>query len=43
VGFELRTVGANPNAARAAGMSPERTWITVMLICVASPALPVRA
>jgi simple sugar transport system permease protein len=33
VGFELRTVGANPNAARAAGMSPERTWITVMLIC----------
>ena len=33
VGFELRTVGANPNAARAAGMSPERTWVTVMLLC----------
>ena len=33
VGFELRTVGANPSAARAAGMSPERTWVTVMLIC----------
>jgi simple sugar transport system permease protein len=33
VGFELRTVGANPNAARAAGMSPERTWVVVMLIC----------
>jgi simple sugar transport system permease protein len=33
VGFELLTVGANPSAARAAGMSPERTWITVMLIC----------
>jgi simple sugar transport system permease protein len=33
IGFELRTVGANPNAARAAGMSPERTWVTVMLIC----------
>jgi general nucleoside transport system permease protein len=32
LGFELRTVGANPNAARAAGMSVERTWIIVMLI-----------
>ena len=33
IGFELRTVGANPNAARSAGMSPERTWVIVMLIC----------
>jgi simple sugar transport system permease protein len=33
VGFELRTVGANQSAARSAGMSPERTWIIVMLIC----------
>jgi ABC-type uncharacterized transport system permease subunit len=32
VGFELRTVGANPNAARSAGMSPERTWVVVMMI-----------
>jgi simple sugar transport system permease protein len=31
-GFEFRTVGANPNAARSAGMSVERTWILVMLI-----------
>jgi simple sugar transport system permease protein len=33
LGFELRTVGANQNAARAAGMSPERTWVKVMTIC----------
>ncbi|MGA2527990.1 MAG: ABC transporter permease [Acidimicrobiales bacterium] len=33
LGFELRTVGANQNAARAAGMSPERTWVKVMFIC----------
>ena len=32
LGFEFRTVGANPNAARSAGMSVERTWILVMLI-----------
>ena len=32
LGFELRTVGANPNAARSAGMSPERTWVVVMMI-----------
>jgi general nucleoside transport system permease protein len=31
-GFEFRTVGANPNAARAAGMSVGRTWALVMLI-----------
>jgi simple sugar transport system permease protein len=32
IGFEFRTVGANPNAARTAGMSVARTWILVMLI-----------
>jgi ABC-type uncharacterized transport system permease subunit len=32
LGFEFRTVGANPSAARSAGMSVERTWILVMLI-----------
>jgi general nucleoside transport system permease protein len=32
LGFEFRTVGANPRAARTAGMSVERTWIIVMLI-----------
>jgi general nucleoside transport system permease protein len=32
VGFEFRSVGANPNAARSAGMSVPRTWILAMLI-----------
>ena len=32
LGFEFRTVGANPNAARSAGMSVPRTWLIVMLI-----------
>jgi general nucleoside transport system permease protein len=32
LGFEFRTVGANPSAARTAGMSVARTWILVMLI-----------
>jgi simple sugar transport system permease protein len=32
VGFEFRTVGANPNAARAAGMSVPRTWVLAMLL-----------
>jgi general nucleoside transport system permease protein len=31
-GFEFRTVGANASAARAAGMSVERTWALVMLL-----------
>jgi general nucleoside transport system permease protein len=31
-GFELRAVGANPSAARSAGMSVGRTWMLVMLI-----------
>ena len=32
LGFEFRTVGANPNAARSSGMSVTQTWILVMLI-----------
>jgi simple sugar transport system permease protein len=32
VGFQFRTVGANPSAARNAGMSVERSWIRVMAI-----------
>jgi general nucleoside transport system permease protein len=32
VGFEFRAVGANPDAARAAGMNPTRTTITVMTL-----------
>ncbi len=32
VGFEFRTVGANPSAARSAGMSVGQTWILVMLL-----------
>jgi ABC-type uncharacterized transport system permease subunit len=32
IGFEFKSVGANPNAARSAGMSVSRTWILVMLI-----------
>lgn len=32
VGFRFRTVGANPSAARAAGISVEGAWIWAMLI-----------
>ena len=32
-GFEIRTVGANPNAARYSGMSVGRTIILVMAVC----------
>jgi general nucleoside transport system permease protein len=32
VGFRVRTVGANPSAARSAGMSVERVWVLVMLL-----------
>ncbi len=31
-GFQFRTVGANPSAARTAGMSVERTWVRAMLL-----------
>src|ERR1700722_19680523 len=30
IGFQFKSVGANPNAARSAGMSVSRTWILVM-------------
>ena len=33
LGFEARTVGFNPDAARYAGINVGRTWIRVMLIC----------
>jgi general nucleoside transport system permease protein len=33
LGFEARTVGFNPEAARYAGISVERNWIRVMAIC----------
>jgi simple sugar transport system permease protein len=32
IGFEFRTVGANPNAARSSGMSVPQSWVLVMLI-----------
>jgi general nucleoside transport system permease protein len=32
IGFEFRAVGANPSAARSAGMSIARSWMLVMLI-----------
>jgi len=32
VGFQFRTVGANPSAARSAGMKIEQTWTRVMFI-----------
>jgi simple sugar transport system permease protein len=31
-GFEFRSIGANPSAARVAGMKVERSWALVMLI-----------
>jgi general nucleoside transport system permease protein len=31
-GFEFRTIGKNPSAARVAGMNVERNWVLVMLI-----------
>jgi len=39
LGFQFRTVGANPSAARSAGMSVERTWVRVMLIAGALAGL----
>jgi ABC-type uncharacterized transport system permease subunit len=33
LGFEIRTVGANPNAARYAGMRPGRLIILTMSLC----------
>jgi simple sugar transport system permease protein len=39
VGFRIRTVGANPSAARSAGMKVERVWVLVMLIAGALAGL----
>ena len=39
IGFQFRTVGANPSAARTAGMSVERSWVLVMLIAGALAGL----
>ena len=39
IGFQFRTVGANPSAARSAGMNVERTWVLVMLIAGALAGL----
>jgi general nucleoside transport system permease protein len=33
LGFEIRTVGANPSAARYAGMSPRRLIVLTMSLC----------
>jgi general nucleoside transport system permease protein len=33
LGYEARTVGFNPEAAKYAGMNVGRTWIRVMVIC----------
>jgi general nucleoside transport system permease protein len=32
VGFQFRSIGANPRAARVAGMNVERSWALVMLL-----------
>jgi general nucleoside transport system permease protein len=32
LGFQFRTVGANPHAAKSAGMKVERVWVLVMAI-----------
>lgn len=39
LGFEFRAVGANPHAARTAGMSVGRTYVSVMLIAGALSGL----
>jgi len=39
IGFQFRTVGANPSAARSAGMNVERSWALVMLIAGALAGL----
>ena len=39
IGFQFRTVGANPSAARSAGISVERAWVLVMAIAGALAGL----
>jgi general nucleoside transport system permease protein len=43
IGFQFRTVGANPSAARSAGMKVERVWVLVMLIAGALAGLAAAA
>ena len=42
LGFEIRTVGANPDAARYAGMRPRRLIVLTMSMCGRWPAWPGR-
>jgi simple sugar transport system permease protein len=39
LGFEIRTVGANPNAARYAGIDPLRTTLVAMMISAGAAGL----
>ncbi|BCJ58650.1 hypothetical protein Jiend_20720 [Micromonospora endophytica] len=39
LGFELRAVGANPDAARTAGMSVTRTYVLIMVFAGALAGL----
>jgi len=39
IGFQFRTVGANPSAARSAGMNVERAWVLVMAVAGALAGL----
>ena len=39
IGFQFRAVGANPSAARSAGISVERAWVLVMAIAGALAGL----
>jgi simple sugar transport system permease protein len=43
IGFQFRTVGANPSAARSAGINVERAWVQVMLIAGALAGLAAAA
>jgi general nucleoside transport system permease protein len=43
LGFQLRTVGANPSAAKTAGMKVERVWVWVMTIAGALAGLAATA
>jgi len=43
LGFEIRSVGANPDAARYAGMKPRRLIVLTMSLAACSPAWPARS
>ena len=42
VGFRMRAVGTNPDAARAAGMNVGATYLLTMALAGAWPAWPAR-